>query len=237
MLEPIPIDFDFDSAFSPAFGSLAFDTAISPFVLKDASNVDEDQLDCSSKFGEDCIDFSSKLDEDQICVSTFDEASLDFALDKSEGQLGNTLNVDENQLDFSDPVWDVLLQSFEENVTKADHSVDDCKEPTNGAAKRCRLSTDVVIEDKTVEAKPEIPSAVPINLFSTPHFTWSMAKKNRFEAMRRLKAKRRDGRFGFAPVCKYGVRKNLAKKRKRTRKGQFARTTKFKWVSVCDLQT
>merc|ERR1719460_1501857 len=49
------------------------------------------------------------------------------------------------------------------------------------------------------------------------------------------KQKKRSGRFGIKKSKAYTVRKNLANRRKRTKKGQFARTTKYQWVSACDL--
>jgi hypothetical protein len=88
------------------------------------------------------------------------------------------------------------------------------------------MTTSVVAADK-----------INLNLFATPRSTWPVAKQNRFDAMRRLQAKKRSGRFGLKQNRKkYTVRKNLANQRKRTKKGQFARSTKFQWVSVCDLQ-
>merc|ERR1712147_105632 len=153
--------------------------------------------------------------------------------------------------DFNDPEWDTLFESFEKGCNKEDplpfvaspkvvkrkfcelEGEDGCSDISTGT-KCFRLSGNTT---SLVDIEPAVAADnISLNLFATPVSTWSFAKKKRFDAMQRLQAKKRSGHFGAKQSKKYTVRKKLANRRKRTKKGQFARTTKFKWVSVCDLE-
>lgn len=179
--------------------------------------------------------------------------------------LNKKMAVDEDEIvDFNDPVWDTLFAKFDQDFLSgeqnAKHSTFEplslCSTSLVSVVKVESLIPVVKVEAK-VEAKPEkrkreecnvlrntkclnlsgnVISSLNLDLFAAPRHTWSVAKQKRFDAMQRLQTKRCEGRFGAKPSKKSHVRKKLANKRKRTSKGQFARTSKFKWVSVCDLQ-
>jgi len=115
-------------------------------------------------------------------------------------------------------------------VKRKRENINDTKlEHTKCLRKSNALDTD----EGQVSIKSE---SIILDLFATPRSTWSLAKQNRYDAMLRLRAKRLKGRFGSKQNKKSRIRKTLANGRKRTRKGQFARTSKFTWVSACDLQ-
>lgn len=169
--------------------------------------------------------------------------------------LNKKMTVDEGELvDFNDPVWDTLFQKFDEDfLSGEENSKLSTFEPLSlSTASLIPVTTSLIpvikvespIPVAKVEAKTEkrkrdhykVLSNTNLDLFAAPQHTWSVAKQKRFDAMQRLQTKRREGRFGAKRSKKSPVRKKLANKRKRTSKGQFARTSKFKWVSVCDLQ-
>jgi len=191
----------------------------------------------------------------------FDSVAFDTVFDTvfspCAKENGYVSDLENDQLaDFSDPVWDTLFKSFQENATHVDaldlkplvtvhepedlpklekRKCEDFDQATDSAKRYCR-SVNVTLADEPVIPKTEATTEVQFNLFATPRHTWSVTKRNRYDAMQRLNAKKREGRFSLKRACKYSVRKKLANQRKRTNKGQFARTSKFKWVSVCDLQ-
>lgn len=165
--------------------------------------------------------------------------------------LTKKMAVDEDELvDFNDPVWDTLFQKFDEDFLSGEENAKHSTfEPLS--LPTASLIPVVKVEAKTEKRKREeynvlrntkrlnldnVISTPNLDLFAAPRHTWSVAKQKRFDGMQRLQTKRREGRFGAKPSKKSHVRKKLANKRKRTSKGQFARTSKFKWVSVCDLQ-
>jgi len=171
-------------------------------------------------------------------------------------------------LDFDDPEWDTIFQSFDQEQTlfeqkDAQTFEDNTKLPTSVEPLKCKTTTPKVEKRKREDCNDILMSFVSsdkrkrlsganksvsgdnaiknstdttLNLFAAPRYMWSIAKQNRFDAMQRLQAKKREGRFGLK-LNKKSIRKKLANSRKRTKKGQFARTSKFKWVSVCDLQS
>ena len=159
-------------------------------------------------------------------------------------------------LDFDDPEWDTIFQSFDPKQTLDSQTFEDTYvEPLDAQPKvenhpkiekrKREVCKDILIPAERKRSKKSVGGGNAIknnndtttfNLFAAPRYTWSIAKQNRFDAMQRLQAKKREGRFGFKMNNK-SIRKKLANSRKRTKKGQFARTSKFKWVSVCDLKS
>lgn len=74
------------------------------------------------------------------------------------------------------------------------------------------------------------PVPIPRDLFATPRYIWSMAKKRRFDAMQRLAAKRRSKQWG--PKIRYQVRQKMAKDRNRATGGTFKKKYTNTWVSA-----
>lgn len=194
------------------------------------------------------------IDMDAILFAdTFSPRALDGAVDDGGSVTGDDI------LDFNDPEWDTLFDNFdnfeeEETLVNKKNLLEDKDDPFPflpskvekrklederndilPATKCFRLSGNVKPSLVPIEPPAVTADNISLNLFAAPRYTWPPAKQKRFNAMQRLQAKKRSGRFGIKKNKAYTVRKNLANRRKRTKKGQFARTTKYQWVSACDL--
>lgn len=265
MLEqPIPINMDLDlDAFlvnmSPSPMSHSPPPSPSPDVSKQVAEVGDDQL----------LDFDNPMWD--TIFESFAEEALDEPHDeprsantKAFNRFGRKMDSFEC-VDLSPKKCDKRKRedyndrfgrkgdtcSFEGNLTFDVPLLSECVAPMFvKCEKRKRENFNAIMSDNTkcfrlsnnVTNAPKTPKRVEhktdlfaLDLFATPRATWTDAKKNRFDAMQRLKVKKLEGRFGVKPNNRRNARKEVANQRKRTKKGQFARTSKYKWVSACDL--
>ena len=206
MLEPVPIDVDVDAILAPEF-----DTSFPR--LKDELDTDNCPL----------LDF-----DDSVFDTLFEDFEQEGCLFGKEDAKSSTF------ASFEQNTFDPLVLPAEclaPTPKREKRKREDLNDTTSEYTKCFRISNAPDTVEGEVSTKSE---SIILDLFASPRNTWPLAKQNRFDAMQRLHAKRLEGRFGLSKKSRF--RQTLANGRKRTRKGQFARTSKFKWVSVCDLQ-